>query len=49
MVSFEGKKNSTGWFYRTKQIVFGKSKIDVKIKENDVYIQEALSAIERQT
>ena len=46
MFSFEGKKNSTGWFYRTKQIVFGKSKIDVKIKENDGYIQEALSAIE---
>ena len=46
MVSFEGKKNNTGWFYRTKQIVFGKTKIDVKMKENDVYIQEALSAIE---
>ncbi|MCM3652568.1 transposase [Metabacillus litoralis] len=46
MVSFEGKKNSTGWFYRTKQIIFGESKIDVKIKENDGYIQEALSAIE---
>ncbi|MBZ5751250.1 hypothetical protein [Metabacillus rhizolycopersici] len=46
MVSFKGKKNSTGWFYRKKQIVFGKSKINVKIKENDVYIQEALLAIE---
>ncbi|MGP7817057.1 RNA-guided endonuclease TnpB family protein [Niallia sp. 01092] len=43
IVSFEGKKNNTGWFYRDGNIVYGKTKINLMIKENDLYMQEALS------
>ncbi len=46
MFSFEGKKNNTGWFYRDGTIVFGKTNIHLIIKENDLYVQEALSNIE---
>ncbi|WP_445487389.1 RNA-guided endonuclease TnpB family protein [Niallia sp. 03133] len=46
LVSFEGKKNNTGWFYRDGTIVFGKTNIHLIMKENDLYMQEALSNFE---
>ena len=46
ILSFEGKTNTTGWFYRNKHIVFDGKKIGLQINEKDLYIQESFSAIE---
>lgn len=48
MDSFEGKKNNTGWMFRNRQIVCGKNEISLLIKDNDGYMQEALSNIENE-
>lgn len=47
-VSFEGKNNSTGWRFSEGKIVYKKFDIPLKTKENDLYIQEALSHIENE-
>lgn len=47
-ISFEGKNNTTGWRYDNRKIVYQNYKIPLLIKENDFYIQEALSYIENE-
>ncbi|PGK52349.1 transposase [Priestia megaterium] len=48
MRSFEGKANTSGWRYRNRTIVNGKTIISLRIKEQDMYLQEALSMIENE-
>lgn len=40
--SLEGKVNTTGIRFKDNQLVWGKIKIPVKIRENDTYAQQAL-------
>lgn len=44
--SFEGKTNGTGWVYRTRKIKCGDRYIELKIKQKDLYLREALHWIE---
>ncbi|AOM84408.1 hypothetical protein [Salisediminibacterium beveridgei] len=47
-VSFEGKNNATGWRFSEGKIVYQKLNVPLKVKENDLYMQEALSRIEHE-
>lgn len=46
--SFEGKNNTTGWRFNNRKIVYKEHEIPLIIKENDLYIEEALSYVENE-
>lgn len=46
MFSFEGKNNTTGWRYINRKIVSSRKEYSIKVKENDMYMKEALYFLE---
>lgn len=47
MMSFEGKSNKTGWTFDNGHIVFQQKEFALKIDKKDLYLQEALSNVNK--